>query len=343
MNLVTGATGLVGSHLLLTLIQEGKPVVALKRHGSNTLEVETVFSYYVPNYKELFNKITWREADLQDVIGLDELLKDVTTVYHCAALISLNDKDKEQMLRINKNGTANLVNACLTNNIKEFCFVSSIATLQNKDITRNIDETIFWKTSPGQNAYALSKYLAEQEVWRAMEEGLNAVIVNPGVIIGPGNWGRGTGKLIALSEKGIKFYTEGETAFVSAKDVAGVMNALVNKKIFGERFVVMENNYSYKYIAGKIHTGLEKPAPKIKAGRILLELARRFGFLLPGDYKLSSSTISNLLGKTSYSGKKLGTFLDYRYVPIDETIYFTSKCYLKYKSRTQITNLKPAV
>jgi nucleoside-diphosphate-sugar epimerase len=170
-------------------------------------------------------------------------------------------------------------------------------------------------------------------VWRGIEEGLNAVIVNPGVIIGPGNWGRGTGKLISLSEKGIKFYTEGETGFVAAKDVAGVMTALINKKIFGERFVVIENNYSYKYIVDKIHTGLQKPSPKIRAGRILLELAKNFGFLVPGEYKLSSSTISNLLGKTTYSARKLGTFLDYRFTPIDETIAFTSQCYLKAKSR----------
>jgi dihydroflavonol-4-reductase len=334
LNLVTGATGLVGSHLLLNLLQEGKPVVALKRPNSNIKEVETVFSFYTPDHKELFNKIIWREADLQDVIGLEQLLKEVTVVYHCAALISLNDKDRELMLRINKNGTANLVNACLNNGIKEFCFVSSIATLQNKEITRNIDETVFWKPMPNQNAYALSKYLAEQEVWRGIEEGLNAVIVNPGVIVGPGNWGRGTGQLISLSEKGIKFYTEGETGFVAAKDVAGVMAALMNKKIYGERFVLIENNYSYKYIVDKIHERLGKEAPKIKAGRILLEMARTFGFLIPGDYKLSSSTISNLLGKTSYSGRKLGTFLDYKYTTIDETIDFTSQCYLKTKSGT---------
>jgi dihydroflavonol-4-reductase len=334
LNLVTGATGLVGSHLLLTLLQEGKPVVALKRPNSNIKEVKTVFSFYTTDHEELFNKVIWREADLQDVIGMDELLNDVTTVYHCAALISLNDKDKELMLRINKNGTANLVNACLNKGVKEFCFVSSIATLQNKDITRNIDETVFWKTTPDQNAYALSKYLAEQEVWRGIEEGLNAVIVNPGVIVGPGNWGRGTGQLISLSEKGIRFYTEGETGFVAAKDVAGVMSALMNKKVFGERFVLIENNYSYKYILVKIHRHLGKPAPGIKAGRILLEMARTFGFLIPGDYKLSSSTISNLLGKTSYSGQKLGTFLDYKYTSIDETIDFTSQCFQKTKTQS---------
>jgi len=327
LNLVTGATGLVGSHLLLTLLQQGKPVIAMKRSNSDIKEVETIFSYYTSDYKELYKKIIWREADLMDVMGLDELLKEVTTVYHCAALVSLNDKDKEQLLRSNRDGTAKLVNACLTNKIEAFCFVSSIATLQNKDITSDIDETVFWKTSPGQNIYSLSKYLSEQEVWRGIEEGLNAVIVNPGVIIGPGNWGRGTGRLVSLSEKGVKFYTEGVTGFIAAKDVVDIMVALINKKAFGERFILVENNYSFKYILQKIHAELGKPAPKINAGKLLLTLGRIFSFLLPGDQKISSSTISGLLNKTTYSGKKLSSFLDYKPQTIDECINFTVKCY----------------
>jgi nucleoside-diphosphate-sugar epimerase len=329
LNLVTGATGLVGSHLLLTLLQEGQSVIAMKRPSSNIKEVETLFSYYTSEYKELYKKIIWRESDLMDVLGFDELLKDVTTVYHCAALISLNDKDKDQLLKANKEGTANLVNACINNKIEAFCFVSSIASLQNKDIRTNVDEKVFWKTAPGQSAYSLSKYLAEQEVWRGMEEGLNAVIVNPGVIVGPGNWGRGTGQLVSLSSKGIKFYTEGVTGFVGAIDVAGAMVALVNKKAFGERFILIENNYSFKYILDKIHAELGKPLPNIKAGRGLLTLGKWFSFLMPDGQKMTSSTISTLSSKTTFSGTKLRLFLDYKYTSIDECIIFASKCYRK--------------
>lgn len=329
MNLVTGGTGLVGSHLLLTLLRKGEPVIALKRSTSNIKEVEEIFSYYTPDYKELYNKIIWREADLSDVLGLDELLKDVKSVYHCAALISLDDKDKDRLLRANREGTANLVNACIYNKIEAFCFVSSIATLQNEDIKTDIDEKIFWKTSPDQSAYSLSKYLAEQEVWRAMEEGLNAVIVNPGVIVGPGNWGRGTGQLVSLSAKRIKFYTEGVTGFVGAIDVAGAMAALMEKKAFGERFILVENNYPFKYILDKIHTELGKPLPKIKAGPALLTLGKWFSFLLPAGQKMTSSTISTLSTKTTFSNRKLMQFLDYKYTSIDECIKFASRCYQK--------------
>jgi dihydroflavonol-4-reductase len=327
LNLVTGGTGLVGSHLLLTLLKKGQPVIALKRSSSNIQEVEKLFSYYTPDYKELYNKIIWREGDLNDVLGFDELLKDVTEVYHCAALISLDDKDKDHLLRANKEGTANLVNACINNKIGAFCFVSSIATLQNKDVRTDVDEKIFWKTAPEQSAYSLSKYLAEQEVWRGIEEGLNAVIVNPGVIVGPGNWGRGTGQLVSLSAKGIKFYTEGVTGFVGAIDVAGAMAALMEKKVFGERFILVENNYPFRYILDKIHTELGKPLPKIKAGPGLLTLGKWFSFLMPAGQKMTSSTISALSTKTTFSNRKLGQFLDYKYTTIDECIKFASKCY----------------
>ena len=328
MNLVTGATGLVGSHVLLTLLQQGQSVVAMKRSTSNVKEVEEIFSFYTPNYKELYNKIIWREADLNDVLGFDELLKDVTTVYHCAALISLDDKDRDQLLKANKEGTANLVNACIINKIEAFCFVSSVAALQNKDIRTDIDEKVFWKAAPDQSAYSLSKYLAEQEVWRGIEEGLNAVVVNPGVIVGPGNWGRGTGQLVSLSAKGVKFYTDGVTGFVGAIDVAGAMVALVNKKIFGERFILVENNYPFKHILDTIHAELSKPLPKIKAGTGLLTLGKWFSFLMPDGQKLTSSTISSLTSKTTFSNRKLSLFLDYKYTNIDECLKFASKCYL---------------
>lgn len=327
MNLVTGATGLVGSHVLLTLLQQGQPVIAMKRSASNIKEVEEIFSYYTPEYKSFFNKIIWRGADLNDVLSFDELLKDVKAVYHCAAFISLQDKDKDELFKANKDGTANLVNACIHNKIESFCFVSSIATLQNKDIKTDIDETVFWKTAPDQSAYSLSKYLAEQEVWRGIEEGLNAVIVNPGVIVGPGNWGRGTGQLVSLSSKGVKFYTEGVTGFVGAIDVAGAMVALMNKKVFGERFILIENNYPFKYILDKIHSELGKPLPKIMAGPALLNLGKWFSFLMPDGQKLTSSTISALTTKTTFSNRKLSLFLDYKYTSIDECIKFASKCY----------------
>lgn len=327
MNLVTGATGLVGTHVLLTLLQQGKKVVATKRASSNLSEVEKVFSYYTNESKKLFDQIIWRDVDLNDVLGLDELLNDITSVYHCAALVSLNNSDRNQLLKINVEGTVNLVNACIQKKIDSFCFVSSIATLQNPDIKGDLDETVFWKNKPNQNVYSLSKYLAEQEVWRAMEEGLNAVIVNPGVIVGPGNWNRGTGQLFSLSKKGVLFYTEGVNGFVDVKDVAEMMVDLCDKKMFGERYLLVENNYSFKEILEQIHIALGKKPPQIKAGKFFLNLGRLFTFLLPENLKVNASMIETLTDKTTYNSQKVKKCLSRSFTPISQSIGFAAGVY----------------
>ena len=257
MNLITGATGLVGAHVALQLLQQGKTVCAIKREGSDVLKTKNLFSYYTPDFDNLFNKIKWIEADVSDIYSLLDALEGVNTVYHCAGFVSFNRKQKKQIHAINTVGTANMVNACLEKKTANFCYVSSIATLQNPDITKNIDESVYWKSSPTASDYAISKYNGEREVWRGIEEGLQAVIVNPGIIIGPGFWKQSSGKLIEACYKGNPFYTEGSSATVDAKDVADCMIQLVEKKHFGKRFVLTENNYSFKEILSEIHKSIK--------------------------------------------------------------------------------------
>jgi dihydroflavonol-4-reductase len=251
MNLITGATGLVGAHVALQLLQQNKSVVAIKRDVSDISKTKKLFSYYTSDANILFNKIKWVDADVCDIYSLLDALEGIETVYHCAGFVSFNSKDNKQMHRINAEGTANVVNACLEKNIKALCHVSSIATLQNPDITKNIDESVYWKSSPNASDYAISKYNGEREVWRGTEEGLNAVIVNPGIILGPGFWHQSSGKLIETCYKGNPFYTNGSSATIDAKDVASCMIQLTEKKEFSKRFVLIENNYSFKEILSK--------------------------------------------------------------------------------------------
>jgi nucleoside-diphosphate-sugar epimerase len=264
MNLITGATGLVGAHVALQLLQENKLVVAIKREGSDISKTKKLFSYYTSDANILFNKIKWVDADVCDIYSLLEALEGVNTVYHCAGFVSFNSKDNKQMHRINAEGTANVVNACLEKKINALCHVSSIATLQNPDITKNIDESVYWKSSPNASDYAISKYNGEREVWRGIEEGLNAVIVNPGIILGPGFWHQSSGKLIEASYKGNPFYTKGSSATIDARDVASCMIQLTEKKEFSKRFVLIENNYSFKEILSLVHKALGKKNQVLK-------------------------------------------------------------------------------
>jgi nucleoside-diphosphate-sugar epimerase len=331
LNLITGVTGLVGAHVALVLLKENKPVVALRRKGSDIVSVKKLFSYYDNDPETLFNKIIWKEGDVTDVFSLEEALGGIETVYHCAGFVSMDDKDEKEMFLINKTGTANMVNAALNHNIKRFCHVSSIAAIQNADASQPLNETVFWKSGSYQSAYSVSKYLAEQEVWRGMEEGLKAVIVNPGVIIGPGFWTRGSGKLFTQSLKGIKFYTEGRTGFVGAMDVARLMVALTEQEKFGERYVLIENNYTFREILEKIHAGLNRTLPSVKAGSLLLNTARLAGFLMPGRSKFTKATITSALSNTSYSNQKLLANLSYNFQSLNDCISFTCQALLREK------------
>ncbi len=332
MNLITGATGLVGAHVALALLQQNKSVVAIKRQGSDILKTKKLFSYYTSGADILFNKIKWIDGDVCDIYSLLEALEGIETVYHCAGFVSFNSKDNKQMHRINAEGTANLVNACLEKNIKALCHVSSIATLQNPDITKNIDESVYWKSSPSASDYAISKYNGEREVWRGTEEGLNAVIVNPGIILGPGFWHQSSGKLIETCYHGNPFYTNGSSATIDAKDVADCMIQLTEKKEFSKRFVLIENNYSFKEILLKVHKALGKKEPSIEAGKVLLTIGKWIdkikAFITSKEQLITKETINACLDNNSYNNKRVKETLSYQFIPLQNTVQFACDAYL---------------
>ena len=173
-------------------MQNGQSVRALKRTHSKLSVVKRIFAYY--NEEKLFNTINWVEGDILDVISLKEIIQDCEKVIHCAAIVSFNRSDYNLMMKNNIEGTANIVNTCLEANVKKLAYVSSIATLGSKFSTIEKTEESYFESGKGNTQYALSKYLAEQEVWRGIQEGLPAVIVNPSVILG-----LATGQKVALS------------------------------------------------------------------------------------------------------------------------------------------------
>lgn len=331
MNLITGATGIVGAHVALKLLEAGETVVAIKRSGTDISKTKTLFGYYTSNAQDLFDKIKWIEADINDIYSILDALEGIDTVYHCAGFVSFDSRDDKKLFKINAEGTANVVNACLEKNIKTLCHVSSIATLQNPDITSGIDESVYWKSSPRASAYAISKYNAEREVWRGVEEGLNAVIVNPGIVLSPGFWNQSSGTLFSKAHKGMVFYTEGSTATIDARDVATCMIELVKTKQYNKRFVLIENNYSYKEILSIIHQQFSKKTPSIKATKWLLNTASFFEKIVSmfsgGSWQLSQETISSLTDKNTYNNNKIVSQLSYNFIPLHDSVKFICKAY----------------
>lgn len=332
MNLITGATGIVGAHLALQLLQQNQSVVALKRSNSDIQKTKKLFSYYTADYEVLFQKIKWVDGDVCDVYSIIEALEGISTVFHCAGFVSFNKKQYEQLFKINGEGTANVVNACLEKNVGALCHVSSIATLQNPDITHCIDESVFWKSSPQASNYAISKYNAEREVWRGIEEGLNAVIVNPGAIITPGFWEQSSGKIIQTCYKGNLFYTNGGTGYIAASDVAKCMIHLVKEKQFGKRFVLVEGNYSYQEILTQIHAALSKKPPFIKANKQLLILAAWLEkircFFTQKEPLITQQLIPALIEKNIYNSEKIKQTIPFKLMPIEQYIKFMSQVFI---------------
>lgn len=338
MNLITGATGLIGAHVALQLLQQGKPVTAIRRANSDINKTRTLFSYYTPDYQQLFDRITWLDADITDIYSILDALDGIDTVYHCAGYVSFHKKGRDQLHRINTIGTANMVNACLEKNIRAFCHVSSIATLQNPDITTNISEKVYWKSSPDASDYAISKYNGEREVWRGMEEGLNAVIVNPGLVLGPGFWEQSSGKMISTCYKGTAFYTNGSSAAISATDTAACMIGLTEKQEFNKRFVLTAHNYSFKELFSLLHKAFGKKEPYIEAGKTLLTVAMWLDGLKAAitgkEPVITKATVNAGLAKNTFDNTRIRETLNYQFESLQETIGFVCSVYLKEKNTT---------
>lgn len=280
MILVTGGTGMVGTHILLALTQQGHRVRALKRKGSSITETEKTFRYYSQRADELLSGIEWTEGDVMDIFSLEEALKDVTHVYHAAAMVSFDPKDRDAMLKINMDGTANIVNLSMDYGVKKFCHVSSVAALGKTIDLQNINEDTWWKNDPSNSWYAISKYNAEREVWRASEEGMDVIIVNPSVIVGAGNTSRSSNAIFALAEKGFSWYTKGSGGFVDAQDVADACIRLMESGIVNERFVLSAENMSYRDFADQVLHHFGKPPVKKQLSGLMLGLMWRLEKLL---------------------------------------------------------------
>lgn len=299
------------------------PVIACKQKSSDTGRVKKLFSYYTVDAEKLFSKIKWVDLDVSDNGTIDEALEGIKVVYHCAGNVSFHSKQRKKLFKINEEGTANIVNACLEKNIK-LCHVSSIATINNLDYKSELTESVFWKTSGKESDYAISKYNGEREVWRGMEEGLSAVIVNPGVVLSAGFWNQSSSRLFAKCYGGNKFYTTGYTGYVDARDVAAIMVKLVEQELFGQRYIVIENNYTFKDILERIQENFGQKKPTINASRSMLNLAgffERIASKITGkEPALTKALIDSALNSQKLSNQKIKAALNHNFNPVYKAI-----------------------
>lgn len=301
---------MLGTHLILALHQLQLPVRALYRS-----QIPAIIK----------DKAEWVKGDILDVRALEDAMENVTQVYHAAGFVSFNQKHRKELFRINVEGTANIVNACLDTGIEKLVHVSSVAAIGR---TRNkpINETIQWTAETSNSEYSRTKFLGEMEVWRGIGEGLNAVIVNPTIIFGEhGDWTRGSMNIFRNIYNGFPWYSAGGGGFVDASDVAKGMIALMQSDISAERFLVTAENRTYDEIFFMIADAFDKKRPHKKVSPLLAAIVWRVekvrSLFTGKDPMITKETARTSLALVTMDNKKMLQALPaFSYEPLQKSI-----------------------
>jgi dihydroflavonol-4-reductase len=320
---LTGATGLLGSHIAKSLIDEGYFVIAIHRKPN---------SYGL--CQSFYQKIHWIEGTLEDNYVLENAMEGVDAVIHSAGLVSFEPNDKDKLMKINAEGTKKVVDIALYKGVLRFIHISSTAALGRSIQNLNpISELTQWTNNPLNSKYAISKRAAELEVWRGIQEGLSAVILNPAVIIGEGDWNASSTKLFKQVANGLKFYPVGSNGYVDVRDIARFCVLMLNSNIQSERFILSENTYSYQNMFEKIAKGLGVSTPKIRFGPLLAGMAWRYfaikRFLTGSKSLITKETAATSGHLVSYDNRKSKSIEGFQYTPMDDSIARITKAYLK--------------
>lgn len=335
MILVTGSSGLLGSHILYDLASKGKKIKALIRNLESKTEILQTFSLYTSSPEQLMQQVEFAIGDVLDVFSLLDALEGVDQVYHCAAMVSFSPRAADRMLKTNIEGTANVVNSCLEKKIQKLCHVSSVAALGKALDNEAVTEETFWKNSSENSVYSISKYSSEREVWRGVQEGLNAIVVNPTVILGPGNWAKGSSNLFRSAKKGMMFYTNGITGFVDVRDVASCMIKLMESNLVNERFIITSENIAYREFFNWANRAFNKSEPSIYAYPFLSNLVWRLEkikcFFTQTEPLITKETTRAAHQQNYFSNHKIVDAIQHEFIPIKESIDYTCSSFSKIK------------
>lgn len=324
MIFVTGANGLIGSFIVRRLIEEKFPIRCLKRQNSD-----------LKLAKDFVDKVEWVDGDLNDVLFLEKSLKGISSVVHCAGMISFASSKYEEMLKVNTEGTRNMVNASLEAGVRRFCHVSSVAALGRKKNVSLIDESSIWEESTYNSGYGKTKYLAELEAWRGFEEGLKGFIINPSIVFGPGDWNKGSTKIFKYVWDENLFYPQGKVNFVDVRDISNIVCQLLQSEITKERFILNGGSIDYQYLLNKIAENFNKRKPKFKTNALLSYTAVCIeglkGLLTKKEPLLTRETVKMSSNVFNYDNSKIKHSLNYNFRTIDDTISWVTKEILKSK------------
>lgn len=306
------------------LLKENANVRAIHRKNSNIKAVKKVFALYTAEVDSLFNKIEWVEANITDIPALTLAFENIIKVYHCAAFISFDPSKYKVLKKANVEGTANIVNLCLASNIEKLCYVSSVATLGSNLKDQLISEETPWNPDAKNSVYAITKYGAEMEIWRGTQEGLDAVIVNPGLILGTSPDGGGSSIIISLGASGIPFYPSGAMGIVDVQDVVKTMILLMNSEVKNEQFILVGENLTYKDLLTRLAPMFDKKPPTKKLPKNIMFFLSGMDWvsnkLFNTKRRIVKATVRSMFTISLYDMFKIKNTLGFQFTPTEETL-----------------------
>lgn len=321
---ITGCTGLVGSHTARLILNHGGTVSAIKRPTSDLSDLA-----------DIKDQIEWYDADILDVLGLDKAMEGADYVIHAAAMISFSPAKRALMHKVNVEGTANVVNACIRHQVKKLCYVSSVGAIGRPLKKNHLDETQKWEESPLNSQYGLTKYLGEQEVFRGIAEGLEAVIVNPSIILGVGDWNKSSTKLFKYIWDEKTFYPTGTINYVDVRDVAHAVNSLLVSNHTAERFILCAGNIKYTDFFSQVAKAFDKVVTYRMVTPFIGAMAWRFAklkaWLTGKDPLITKETVHSSASNITFDGTKITRSIDFHYHELENSIHWVCD-YFKEKS-----------
>ncbi|MGL5317149.1 MAG: NAD-dependent epimerase/dehydratase family protein [Bacteroidales bacterium] len=325
MILITGASGLIGGHLLVKLYKEKRKVRAFIRPTTRFEQLELICSFYKVDWLDVKSHIEWVYGDMLDEASLYSACENVAEIYHCAAVVSLDSTDAKALDEVNVRGTELICKAALAGRVKSFCMISSIAAigapLHAGDAA---DETCKKEEGSSGSDYSRSKYKSEEVVWEYIRKGLPAVIINPGVVLGPGLLNAGSMKIFETAMKGVPFYTSGGTGYVDVRDVVDCACLLTLRRVTGERYILVSENASYAQLFRLISDAVGVRRPFIPVGRPVLNVIGTISTFIQWvtrkPLKYTRSILLAAANRKYYSSAKITQEFGVRFIPLAETV-----------------------
>lgn len=323
MVLVTGGTGLLGSHLLYELAKKDVSVRAIYRDKNRISRVKKLFDYYSCGAPHRFDSIEWVQADVLDLVSLEDALQGIQMVYHCAAMVSYNKKEFKKVIHVNRVGTSNMVNMSIKAGVEKFGYVSSTAAIGGIENVLVTEETK-WELTDDTTGYSISKYNAEREVWRGSEEGMDVIIINPSIIFGAGDFNESSLAIFKTVDNGLKFYSTGGNSYVDARDVSTCLVSLMESSIKNERFLCVGHNLSFKTSIEIIASELGIKRPRFCPPKWLAVFFGRLNEII-SSLTRSTPVVTTESARTAYStmiysNQKIKDALNIEFLPFEQTV-----------------------